>query len=86
MQGMQLQNHLWRLLDTWVGDCIAERSEAQKAAQGKTLARAATDLAMAVLRHQITHPTAVKSLRRFLAALLPQQAEDAPKTGTALLI
>ena len=64
-------------VDTWVGDGIAESWEAKLEPLVGRLAAAATGLATAVLRFHIGSPGKIRSLRRFLAALLPAAEQDA---------
>ena len=69
-------------VDTWVGDGIAESREAKSEPLVGRLATAAIGLATAVLRFHIGSPGKVRSLRRFLAALLPAVAEQNAVEGT----
>ena len=82
MQGDSLVQQLETDLDTWVGDGIADSREAKSEPLVGRLATAATGLATAVLRFRIGSPGKVRSLRRFLAALLPAAAEEDSVQGT----
>ena len=77
-----LQRQLLLDLDTFVGDAMAESRAAKQAPElSASLASAAQGFAAAVLQHRIHEAGIVRSLRRFLAALLPTEEADDDSAG-----
>ena len=66
-----------RYLDGFVGDAVAAMSgPARVKPSFAALCDATLTFATAVLRHRLEDTASVRLLRRFLAALLPQQADS----------
>jgi hypothetical protein len=62
-------------LDTWMGDRVAESQGVKSGENASRLAKCGAKLAVAVLRGHIARAGLVKTLRRFLAAMLPAGAD-----------
>jgi len=78
MQGMDAPvRKLMTHLDTWMGDRVAESQGIKTGEEAARLVKCGAKLAVAVLRGHIASPGLVKTLRRFLAAMLPTGVDAA---------
>lgn len=81
MQDSPLMSHLWHHLDGWVGDALADADSAKHGQSAAVLGEAAKSVAISVLRTRMSHPGSLRSLRRFLAALLPSRLDGQSEKG-----